>query len=294
MKIPQRQKRMLRRVLQTLKLEGVLRTIYRLIVRTRLRLRYGQQNTVELEFRGAKVKFSTDDLYSKRQFLTLQDETYEEPVTELLTERMCHARAFVDVGANLGYYTCIASKLMPEGQVYAFEMDDDNLELLGKNVRLNNTNNVRIIRGAVTNSSSPVQYIKDTAKASVGFGLTKHPEKDQVHGNLVSVDGIVLDEYFQDSPAPDLYKIDVEGAELMVLQGMQRLLSAPHVEIFVEVHPDRILNFDANVSEVITLLIDHGFTIREVPKSAKDAKAIKYVGRETVLRENNLLYATKS
>lgn len=294
----QKTKRRIRTVLQMFGLENAARSVYRRGVQYRLEQRFGNQSEIEITVHNTKVRFATRDLYSKRMFLALQTASYEGAITQILAERMAKSRCFVDVGAHVGYYTCIASKIMRNGTVFAFEMDEDNLALLNQNIILNQCENVIVVQAAVTNVAGEVKYIKDTSKASSGFGLSVDQVRDQKYGTLVTVEGLVLDEYFETRPTtiPDLVKIDVEGAELQVLEGMKNLLDTVKPELFIEVHPEKILAFNTTVDSVVTLLLDAGYVVHEILKtlSAENVHELHLVGRDTRITENSILYAHKS
>ena len=114
--------------------------------------------TCLVNIHGVSISFSTDDFYSKLWlFLAFgNNRVHEGNVINLMIEKLNSSRCFVDVGANLGYYTLLASKLMPDGIVYAFEMDEYNYNLLNKNLKINRCNNINIYHSAVTDSSGVI------------------------------------------------------------------------------------------------------------------------------------------
>lgn len=291
-RMKQKHKRLIREVLQTAGLEKPARFIYRKWSQYLLYQRYGNLQQVEIEVESVKVLFATEDLYSKRHLLSNRDDIYEAHITDLITHYMKTCKCFVDVGAHLGYYTCIASKLAPQAQIYAFEMDSQNFELLTKNIALNQAQNVDAYQVAVTNSNNEVQYIKETDSPSSGFELSNNPERDSRYGSLVSVKGVSLDAFFRDKLLmPDLVKIDVEGAELQVLEGMRHLLQTANPQIFLEIHPEKILNFNATVAQVLDLLFSAGYEIYEHDKLKSDS--MHRLSTASVVSQNNVLHARK-
>jgi len=122
-----------------------------------------------------------------------------------------------DVGANVGFYTLLASTLTgPTGKVYAFEPLPRNLELLKRHVQLNQLNNVEIFDGAVSDKSG-------TARFSTG----DIPEMTHLSADgQIEVCTYQLDDLLASGKIlpPRVMKVDVEGAEADVLAGARQVL----------------------------------------------------------------------
>jgi len=134
------------------------------------------------------------------------------------------------VGANIGYLTYFFCRRVGQyGQVYSFEPDVANFRELSTNVQRN-----RIV------FCHPLQVAVGAADGAVSFapGLNGHiaPESRSLPTcPLVSLDSFVRREGITHV---DLVKIDVEGWELDVLEGMRQMLASGHKPIiYVEVHP---------------------------------------------------------
>ncbi len=136
-------------------------------------LPYRDLKTIAITLNGIAVRFSTEDEYSKSWFFPRYagGRIHEGVVTEMLIEALQSARCFVDVGTNLGWYTCIAAMQMRGGIVYGFEMDDLNFALLEKNIAINNCPNVEVFNLAVSDSSGVVSYERDENRPNPGFCL---------------------------------------------------------------------------------------------------------------------------
>ena len=153
---------------------------------------------------------------------------YEKQVTKYICSQLHPGMDFVDIGANIGYYTLIAAKrLFASDRVHAFEPDNDNFERLKRNVELNEMTNVELNRLAVSNSSGRATFYSSNQGRNRGIGGLRQTEK----GSQVAVTckTVRLDEYFSERfPSRlnkvGLVKIDIEGAEFLALQGAQSLL----------------------------------------------------------------------
>jgi FkbM family methyltransferase len=149
----------------------------------------------------------------------------------------------VDVGANIGYLTVLAALIVgPTGHVVAFEPDPENIARLRVNLALNDCTNVTVISKAVTNKVGEVEFFinSDNSGGNALWDPSEFP------GNLKSlaarrrftVPGTTLDAEWQhlQLPIPKAIKIDTEGAEQRVLEGMHDLLVRQPLFVVAELH----------------------------------------------------------
>jgi len=162
---------------------------------------------------------------------------YEPGTTRLFQEIVKPGMMVVDIGAHVGYYTLLAAKLVgPTGKVYAFEPEQDNHAILLKNIELNRYDNVAAARMAVSDRrGSSTIYL--TALDSGRHSMYRHglPERGSAPVETTTVDSFLESEGW---PRVDLIKIDVEGAEVDVLDGMPQLLEkSGQLKLIVEFNP---------------------------------------------------------
>ena len=164
----------------------------------------------------------------------------------------------IDVGANIGYYTLLAAGAVgPKGRVHAVECAPLNLRLLEHNVKQNKLPNVQIhpyaaasARGRQTLNVSPVGL--------TGFSPWSHGPTVPTSGTTMDIPAVPLDDVIQ-SPV-HLVKIDVDGFELDVLKGMERILSEnPRLSVIVEWAPGMLSADGREPLELPTWLEDAGF-----------------------------------
>jgi FkbM family methyltransferase len=130
---------------------------------------------------------------------------------------------FVDVGANIGLYTCaLAHRLQDGGSVIAVEPFPRAAEILRENVRLNRLSNVEIIEAAASNTTGEVTLFEPPTHRPASSG---HVRVDDPGGwrPVGSARVIRLDEHLADYQV-EAVKIDVEGHELAVLEGMSSVI----------------------------------------------------------------------
>ncbi|MGE0451875.1 MAG: FkbM family methyltransferase [Vicinamibacterales bacterium] len=168
---------------------------------------------------------------------------------------------FVDVGANIGYVTALAAaRVGAGGRVLALEPARDNFAVLEENVRANRLSGVTpLCVAAGRRREERTLFLRGDLSAV--NSLFEESCYSSVTGTstvqVVPVDDLV------DQP-PDLVKIDVEGGELDVLDGMRTVLSRPAVQLIVEWHPllQRAAGHDP--AALPRFLLDEGFTLTMV------------------------------
>jgi len=140
-----------------------------------------------------------------------------------------HGAVIYDVGANVGFYTLLASeKAGSSGEVHAFEPLPENLSFLWRHVRLNRLSNVAVHAAAVSDVAGKLRFSR------TGSRSTGHlDDRGEMQVGAVTLDQFVFE---QGHAPPSLVKIDVEGAEGRVLRGAQRLLHSKRPVIFLATH----------------------------------------------------------
>ena len=159
---------------------------------------------------------------------------YELPLQQTLVRELQKGDVFYDIGANAGFFSLVgASCVGDNGSVFAFEPLPSNAEAVEEAFATNNLTNCHLIRAAVTNHSGQVSF--STSDDSSTAHITS--VSGRVKTETFQVPALTLDEFTQKYPFPDLIKIDVEGAELLVLKGAEKLLKGENQpKLIIEVH----------------------------------------------------------
>ncbi len=155
---------------------------------------------------------------------------YSEPETARFMLRFLRpGMVFFDVGAHIGEYTLLASRRVgPSGEVHAFEPQPSTFALLGNNVEVNDLRNARLNPCVLSDRDGEVDFaVRSEPSLSSILRKVEAPLDEDVLGRM-KVPSRTLDSYCLECRRwPDLVKIDVEGAELLVLRGAEALLAAP-------------------------------------------------------------------
>ncbi len=138
---------------------------------------------------------------------------------------------FFDIGANAGYYSILASRLVGKGTVAALEPLPRNLAYLQRHVELNKADNVRVMAFACSDTNG-------TAAFELGENIAMgHLSEARRGGVSLLVPTITLDSLSETTElAPNVIKIDVEGAEMQVLIGGEITLRRHSPTIFLSTH----------------------------------------------------------
>jgi FkbM family methyltransferase len=161
----------------------------------------------------------------------------ETGVQEAMVRHLGRAGVFYDIGANLGFFSLLAAHLvgLEQGLVYAFEAAPDNARAIQENAELNGIRNVTVIDKAVSSRSGMgrLQVVDDQSWSKLEeYG--EHPYTERV----IDVELVAIDDLLRagELSPPTVVKIDVEGAEIAVLDGMRETLERHQPAVICELH----------------------------------------------------------
>ncbi|MBA7498664.1 hypothetical protein ES704_01401 [subsurface metagenome] len=147
--------------------------------------------------------------------------SYEPMTTQVFKNVLCKGMNVIDVGANIGYFSLLASKLVGDsGKVWAIEPEPNNFKHLIENVRLNNMENIIPVDKAASDVGG---------KTSLFVSKEESGEHSLVGGRLhtkdtIEVETLKLDDLI-DNHKVDLIKTDTEGHEMSVLSGASNIIA---------------------------------------------------------------------
>ena len=140
-------------------------------------------------------------------------------------------RVFWDIGGNIGYYSWIALSLNSDVEVVLFEPDKTNVGLLEKTIEKNKLKTAKIIEAAVSEEDGILEFLTDPISGATGCinSVSQLDNMTSLHhdfglSKVVSVKSVSLDSLVKTSTPPDVIKIDVEGAEHLVIAGARQMI----------------------------------------------------------------------
>ncbi|MFC1850233.1 FkbM family methyltransferase [candidate division CSSED10-310 bacterium] len=190
---------------------------------------------------------------------------FEQQETKFVKQILKPGMVFIDVGANMGYYSLLAAKLVGQaGQVHSFEPNPRMFQELTYNVELNGFSNISLNSQALADKPGQARLSRYDKGEEVYCSLSNssYPGAEIIGYDDVSVQ--TLDNYINKNGIDkvDLIKIDVEGAELMVLQGAQNLLSDSRKLIVMLEFDQRLCDaFDYTVNDILQTLEEYDFKV---------------------------------
>lgn len=227
------------------------------------------KNTIEIQGSKMYVNVRDKDSAMRKTFRSYAlRRVHEQSTTDLFKKVVKEGNCVVDLGANIGYFTLLAAKLVGQkGKVYAFEPEPRNYSYLLKNIELNNYDNVVAIQKAVSDKTATTKLFicpYDTGHHTIhqyeGIQAYK-PDFVDKKKDFVEVDITTLDDFFKDQPI-DVLKMDIEGAEPLALAGMDRVIRAnQRLKMFVEFFPLLIKKMGGSPEGFISKVLEYHFSI---------------------------------
>jgi FkbM family methyltransferase len=165
-----------------------------------------------------------------------------------------------DVGANQGLYTLLLASLVPEGQIYAFEPDHLLCCSLQQNLQRNNIQNVSLFNAAVASKPGTLRLME----GQLNRGDNRIVSSGNQNAGITVVPAVALDGEIPDLRL-DLLKIDVQGFELEVLQGAEKLIQTnPNLLLLLEFWPHGLHAAGCKPEELLDFLTSRGFAVYQL------------------------------
>ena len=180
-----------------------------------------------------------------------RERKYETHVSDELSKHLKGGTVFIDIGANIGYFTFMAASLVgPHGYVHAFEPHPANCELMQMSLETNSFTNVTVYQYAVAEKRRTCQ-LEVSGSSSIGRVVDSYQPADTDVNLEHLVEAVPLDEILAENDRIDVIKMDIEGAEPRAWRGM--------VKIVREFRPVVLLEFSPKAIELTSKVEPKGF-----------------------------------
>jgi len=191
-------------------------------------VRLSNDDVAYVPVEGIEVALDRADRSVSAPIIT--DGFWEPHVERVLRRFLAPGSVFVDIGANVGWHTALASAAVGvDGHVYAIEPNPDNARLIAHTIERNRLANVHLLPIALGESTGYAAF-----RSAIGSngGFLNHDERDSLDPNVTIVPTIRFDDLH--IPHVDVVKIDVEGAEPIVFRGATQTIERDHPIIVFE------------------------------------------------------------
>lgn len=170
---------------------------------------------------------------------------------------------FYDLGANIGFHSLLANRYISKGKIYAFEPLPSNAALFNEHLRLNkkliSNDNIQFFPIAISDKEKDIRFSNDPVQKDGNTYVNSSPvysnAADHIEVKARSIDELLKDGF----AAPDIIKIDVEGAELEVLKGAVDTLQQYKPYLLLATHDYHLPGVQA---ACVSFLKDLGYTLQ--------------------------------
>jgi len=189
------------------------------------------------------------------KYLKFGSGVFDQDLINIAEKHLTESSNVWDVGANVGVFTFAASSVAHKGAVVSIEADIWLANILRKTAMFKEyaSNTVCVLPVAISNENSVASFMV-AARGRASNALETAGGRSQMGGvrEKQYVPTLTLDTLLNTFPPPDFVKIDVEGAEYMVLQGAKNIINSVRPKFYVEVGSDVS-------SQVMTLFSSAGY-----------------------------------
>ena len=214
----------------------------------------------QIEIHGATVVLNpTDPVVSG----ALHFGVYEKAETRFFQSACRDGMTFLDVGANLGYYTALAARAVgPNGRVLAVEPDPDSFGYLEQTIAANAVGNVEAFPVAASDAPATLPLYISTDNRGDNRLYASGEDRPQVEVAARPLDALLRENKID---TVDLIKIDVQGYEPKVISGLRETItSSPNLTLLTEFWPQGIDEAGEDANEFLQTLRELGLTLHEL------------------------------
>lgn len=197
---------------------------------------------------------------------------WEPNITSYVSSKLRPGDVFIDIGANIGYYSLLASRYVGQsGRVFAFEASPSIFTLLQKNLAANDATNVTARNVAVSDRQCEIPIFLNRAE-NIGASTTLQSVADSIGARQeATVNGYPLSDLVDLAVlrTARFIKIDVEGAEWPIVKGMRDVVSelSDDTEILIEINSSSAESLGGTAEDVLRIFLDAGFSPFEISNS---------------------------
>ncbi len=207
----------------------------------------------------------------------------EEDHREIMVNELKNGEKVLDIGSNIGYYALMEAMMVgKEGSVIAVEPDPRNIELLNTNIQLNKLKDrIPVHNVAISNNNGTKEFAvhKET---NLNVVLPTKKPIDKKYLNILKVQAVDIYDFLQTVGKVDLIRMDIEGHEVEIFEGLVRLAKSkpqfmPEKVIF-EVHTEAYDDAEHNMRKQLLELFNNGYRIKTLTSQDEEKSTIRELG----------------
>lgn len=225
---------------------------------------------IDARVAGTATRFG---LSTRGEYRRATDLGGERAVIESLLRELQGTETVWDVGACVGTYSCFAVRALPAGRLVGFEPEPTNRSRLRTNLERNApTDNWTVAPFALSDESGACTLASEFVEAGAGHHYLAPEERGP------TVETRRGDELIEESNyhSPDVIKIDVQGAELLVLRGLSEALENAR-SIYLEIHSEKCQQYGTTAEEIESFLRTAGFSLTSLGKPMNRRSGVYFV-----------------
>jgi len=233
-----------------------------------------------IAFNIAKNRFSASNT------LVFQ-RNYEINETKLVKGLVKPGWTVIDIGANFGWYSIHFSQLVgPSGKVFSFEPIPDSYEELNSNMQLNSCQNMKTFNTALGNRDDLVSFGIPEIDGGLGASSQFLKCNKQIQATMCRLDNVIEEKNITNV---DFIKVDIEGGELDMLYGAEKLLEQFRPNIMIEIVDVHCHRFGYSPNDVYQFLLSKGYSGLFIGNEYTKEKTNEEIHKLTKPNVNNLL-----
>jgi len=188
---------------------------------------------------------------------------FDKELTQVIEETLRPGSVMVDVGANVGIFSLLAASL--GASCHAFEASPDVCVALRRNIALNKFTDIVVHECALSDHCGEASFfLFEETGSRTACGQSSFLRRGP--GREIRVPLKTLDSELSEFPQIDFIKIDVEGADFLVLRGARAILEKFHPVLVVEALEELAAKLGGSVAEILEILWEHGYQVHTLTR----------------------------
>ncbi len=215
---------------------------------------------------------------------------WEKEITDFFVQSVKPSETIIEIGANIGYYTTLLSKLVGKnGHIFSYEANDEVYKMAKLSLEFNRLEeNVKLKNVAVSDHNGSVGFVSDSASGlkfstiNIGEG---HIKRDLDISVAKKIQCVSLDNDLPELKDVDWIRMDIEGSEVLALRGAKKIIkNSPNLKIVMEWDVSMMEKY-GDVEKLIDQMHGYGFKFFKIPV---ENKPMQQVTKKELLNSSDL------